>query len=203
MRLFRFVAVTAVTVGVLFGASFLYARFNDRITDLSGPVVLKSVQDLGRFDAASGNFEIIVDLKKVGALPDFISSRRVLFVAVGSVNCYVDFSALGAKTISISPDRRDVAISLPTPSFDKANLDNTRSHIYNVDSGLIEWMGDLFKEDRSLEQQAYVAGEQKITEAAKAAGLQGRAEENTRRTLTSMLNALGFQAVTVSFAAPE
>jgi len=131
--------------------------------------------------------------------PDFISSRHVLFIAVGSVDCYLDFSALNDKAIVLTPDRRSVTISLPAPDLEKANLDNTQSHIYNVNNGLLESIADMFGEDQSLEHQAYMAGEQKIGEAAKAAGLQTRAEDNTRRMLIGMLDALGFKAVTINF----
>ena len=69
--------------------------------DRSGPVVLQSVRDLARYEGAAGNFQVIVDLEKDAAfLPTAIVGQRTLFVAVGSVNAYVDFSGLGKGTRS-------------------------------------------------------------------------------------------------------
>lgn len=38
--------------------------FGTTSVDRSGPAVLKSIQDLGQFEAASGYYELVVDVEK-------------------------------------------------------------------------------------------------------------------------------------------
>ena len=60
--------------------------FGTETVDRSGPVVLKSIENLRDFRAASGHFEVIVDVEKDARfVPSKIKGERVLFVAVGSV----------------------------------------------------------------------------------------------------------------------
>src|SRR5919112_740366 len=59
--------------------------FGEETIDRSGPAVLKSIRDLRDFRAASGHFEVIVDVEQdTRFVPDEIKGERVLFVAVGS-----------------------------------------------------------------------------------------------------------------------
>lgn len=51
--------------------------FGSETQDRSGPALLKSVQDISRYDAASGNFQVVVDLEKDAKfLPDAIRGTR-------------------------------------------------------------------------------------------------------------------------------
>ena len=60
--------------------------FRAETVDRSGPAVLRSIEDIGEFRAASGHFEIVIDLEKDTALPSEILGERLLFVAVGTVD---------------------------------------------------------------------------------------------------------------------
>lgn len=55
--------------------------FGTQTHDRSGPALLKSIQDMSRYDAASGNFQVVVDLEKDAKyLPDAIRGTRTLYV---------------------------------------------------------------------------------------------------------------------------
>ena len=70
--------------------------FGEQERDRSGPVVLKSIRDLARFEAASGNFQVIVDLERDAKfLPDAVRGQRTLFVGHGSVDALAAVSAGG------------------------------------------------------------------------------------------------------------
>ena len=51
--------------------------FREDTHDRSGPTLLKSIQDISRYDAASGNFQVVVDLEKDARfLPDALRGTR-------------------------------------------------------------------------------------------------------------------------------
>jgi hypothetical protein len=51
--------------------------FAETTTVRSQPVILKSITNLSRYEAASGSFEVVVDLtKRTSLLPSFLSPAR-------------------------------------------------------------------------------------------------------------------------------
>ncbi len=173
--------------------------FAERTIDRSQPALLKSIQDLARFEAASGNFQVIVDLQQSRPLiPTVLLGQRTLFVAAGSVDAYVDFRAMTGDAITVSADRKSVTVRLPAAQLDKPNLDNRNTYVFAEQRGIINRLEDLFGADVNRQQQLYIMGEQKIADAAKASGLAERAQQNTKTMLTGMLRSLGFTSVTVN-----
>ena len=102
------VAVAAVLAGVLVLSAVhllpqLRNPFTETTTDRSQPVLLKSITALSRYEAASGSFQVVVDLsKRTAFLPSFIEGSDTLFVGQGTEIAVVDFSQLGAKAIRLS-----------------------------------------------------------------------------------------------------
>jgi Protein of unknown function (DUF4230) len=178
--------------------------FGSKTTDRSGPVLLVSIQDLARFEAASGNFQVIVDLQNDRKyIPDFLFNERSLFVADGSVDAYVDFSHIGQGDIKVDPtDAKKVTVNLPAPQLEPPNLDEGRSYLYATQKGLVNRLGDVFANDANDEQQLYQLGQQKIASAALDSELPSRAEKNTTAMLNGLLKSLGYTSVTVNYATP-
>src|SRR5260370_19260354 len=59
--------------------------FAETTTVRSQPVILKSITQLSRYEAASGSFEVVVDLTKRTSLPpSFISANETLVVGPGA-----------------------------------------------------------------------------------------------------------------------
>jgi hypothetical protein len=176
--------------------------FTTKTTDRSQPALLLSIQNMARFEAASGNFQVIVDIQQDKKyIPDIIFSQRSLFVAAGSVAAYVDFTNLGKNDVVTSPDRKTATIDLPAPQLDKPTLDLSRSYVYSEQSGIINKMGSLFGGDTNKEQELYLYAQQKIASAAVDSQLSQRAADNTRTMLNELLHSLGFTTVTINFAA--
>jgi hypothetical protein len=170
--------------------------FAAETVDRTGPAVLHAIQDLREFRAASGSYEVIVDLERDTRLPAAILGERILFVASGSVDASVDFAALDQDAVSVSDDRLAATIALPPPVLSEARLDLGSSYVYDRQRGVLNTLGG----PSDLEREAYLAAEEKLDEAARASSdLPRRAEENTRAMLTALLRALGFERVTVRF----
>jgi Protein of unknown function (DUF4230) len=176
--------------------------FAEKKTDRSQPALLLSIQDLARFEAASGNFQVIIDVKESRRfVPDILFSQRSLFVAAGSVDAYVDFTNIGTSDISTSADHKTVTVHLPAPALEAPNLDVNRSYVYSSQEGLINKIGDLFNNDANKQQELYQLAQQKIAAAAADSGLKDRAETNTKIMLTEMLRSLGYTSINVVFPA--
>ena len=172
-----------------------------RTIDRSGPVLLQSMRDLARYDAASGTFQVIVDLEKdTPFLPPTIVGQRTLFVAIGTVDAYVDFSGLGGDAVQVSSDRRSVQVRLPHAALDKPNLDHQHSYVFAQESGIVDRARAFFDQSPNEQADLYRVAEKKIGDAAGQSGLTTRAEANARTMLQDMLQTLGYQQITVTYA---
>jgi Protein of unknown function (DUF4230) len=205
-RLVALVAAVAVIVagGLVLTAVHLLPHlrnpFAESTTVRSQPALLKSITSLSRYQAASGSFQVIVDLsRKTRYLPSFIEGSDTLFVGQGTVGAYDDFSRLGHGDIRVSPGRTAVTVRLPEPRLEPAALDVRHSYVFAQRQGLLNRIGNFFSGNPDSQQQAYLAAQQKIQAAASHSPLLAQAKTNTRSMLTSMLRSLGFSRITVIF----
>jgi Protein of unknown function (DUF4230) len=176
--------------------------FHETTTDRSQPVLLKSITALSRYEAASGSFQVVVDLsKRTSFLPSFIAGSDTLFIGNGTDIAFVDFSRLKGKAINVSPDRTAVTVSLPPARLEPAVLNVRQSYVFAEQQGLVNRIGDFFAGNPNSQQQVYVLAQQKIETAAQRSKLIAQAEKNTRGMLGGMLHSLGFKQVTVRFGA--
>jgi hypothetical protein len=177
--------------------------FASRSVDRSQPVLLRSIQDLSVHKAATGNFEVLVDIEKSSPLiPSFLKGERTLFVAAGTVDAEVDFSNLDPRAVKVSEDRRSATITLPHARLAKPHVDPGRSYVANRERGALDRLGSVFSDNPTSERELYRLAEQKLAAAADESELAARAEHNTREMLVSMLRSLGYTEVTVTFEDP-
>jgi hypothetical protein len=176
--------------------------FAETTTDRSGPVLLKSITALSRYEAASGSFQVVVDLsKQTSFLPSFVEGSDTLFIGQGTEIAYVDFSGLSGKQIQVSTDRTSVTIHLPPAQLEPAVLNVNQSYVYAEQQGLLNRIGNFFSGNPNSQQQVYILAQQKIETAAKRSPLLAEAQKNTIGMLDGMLHSLGFQHVNVAFTA--
>src|SRR5690349_2596345 len=143
--------------------------FSDKTVDRSQPVLLQSMRDLHRYVAADGTFQVIVDLQQNKEnIPDFLVNRRILFLGSGTVETYVDFSALAGDALKVDEEKKTVTLTLPPPQQSMAALDMAKSYVVEEDRGLLTSIGDAFRSDTDKQQRVYQAAQEKITEAAKS-----------------------------------
>ncbi|MGA8113599.1 MAG: DUF4230 domain-containing protein [Actinocatenispora sp.] len=198
------VALAAALVRSLNVVSWPPNPFEEKKIDRSQPVLLQSIQQLSRYEAAAGNFQVVIDLEHDARfLPSSVRGDRTLFVAAGTVDAYVDFSSMGKDALTINKTRTAVKVQLPHAALEKANLDQKHSHVVAQQKGLLDRFQSFLGDDSDDEHQLYVLAQKKIGTAARSSKLAAQAERNTRAMLTGMLRSLGYTSVTVTFGEPE
>ncbi|WP_320778380.1 DUF4230 domain-containing protein [Streptomyces sp. CRN 30] len=174
--------------------------FGTETHDRTGPALLESIQDISRYEAASGNFQVVVDLEKdTKFLPDAVRGSRTLYVGAGSVDAYVDLGKVGRNDVTVDEDRTSATIRLPHAALGKPALDPDRSYAVSKQRGLLDRLGDLFSDNPNGEQAVQKLAVRHIGDAAEESGLTGRAESNTTEMLENLLRSLGFEHVRVTF----
>jgi Protein of unknown function (DUF4230) len=178
--------------------------FATRQVDRSQPVLLQAIEDLEVYKAATGNFQVVVDLEESSrGIPLALKGQRTLFVAGGSVDAEVDFSSLDEGAIKVSgADRRTVEITLPRARLTEARVDPDQSRVFSRERGLLDRLGSVLSDNPTSERELYRLAQDKMEAAAAQSDLRGRAEQNTRAMLESMLRSLGYRDVTVTFRDP-
>jgi hypothetical protein len=176
--------------------------FGTETHDNSGPALLKSIQDMSRYDAASGNFQVVVDLEKDSKyLPDAIRGTRTLYVGAGTVDAYVDLGRIGQKDVTVNGDRTSATLRLPHAALGKPALDPDHSYAVSKQRGLLDRIGDIFSDNPNDERAVQRLAAKHIGKAAQDSRLTARAEENTTGMLEGLLHSLGFTEVTVTYGA--
>lgn len=194
-----------IGVGVLIAAAIPSLNpFRTETVDRSGPAVLRSIERLSEYRAATANLEVVVDIEKdVSLLPGFIKGEKTLLVAAGRVDAKVDFSKLRGNALKVSDDRKSVEIVLPAPTLAEPQLDLERTRVFDRERGLFDRLESIFEDSPTSDREVLLLAEQKLAAAARAdGGVLTSAEENTRQMLTGLLRGLGFESVTVGFERP-
>ncbi|MFJ5775518.1 DUF4230 domain-containing protein [Streptomyces sp. NPDC093094] len=174
--------------------------FGTETRDRSGPALLQSVQDMSRYEAASGNFQVVVDLEKdTKFLPDAVRGSRTLYVGAGTVDAYVDLGKVGEDDVQVDEDRASATLRLPHAALGRPALDPDRSYAVSKQRGLLDRLGDLFSDNPNGEQAVQRLAVRHISAAAKESGLTARAERNTTDMLEGLLRSLGFSRVKVVY----
>jgi hypothetical protein len=174
--------------------------FGSETIDRSQPAVLKSIEDLDQYRAATANLQVIVDIERDTVLPDFLKGERTLFVAAGTVDAGVDFSRLGRDAVKVNRDRTAATITLPAARLYDARVDPNRSRVYDRDRGLFDRLESVFEDSPTGDRELFALSERKLVEAARAdPQLLRTAQRNTTDMLQGLLGGLGFERVTVRF----
>jgi hypothetical protein len=177
--------------------------FAQQTIDHSPAPLLLALQDLSQYRAATGTFQVVVDVEHdTPHVPSLISGERTTFLGIGSVDATVDFTNVGADRVTVSPDRRSVTIALPALQLAPAVVDPAASRVVGRERGLVNRIAGVFQDSPTGEQELYRLAQARLNNAAKASGLARRGEDNTRQMLTTLAGSLGFTNVTVTFAEP-
>lgn len=205
----RLLPIVAAVAGVVVVLSLLPGidlnPFGTETKDRSQPVLLKSLEPLGEYRAATANLQQIVDIERdAKLLPQIIKGERVLLVAAGSADAGVDFRGLDDDDIDVSEDRRSVTLRLPAATLSETRVDLARSRVVDTDRGLLDRLGDAVSDDANEERELLLLAQRKLDAAARAnPEILRMAERNTRSMLEGMLRGLGFERISVEFAAPR
>lgn len=205
-RIFAGAVSLVVVVGlVLLGSAIhllpqLRNPFSEQTTERSGPVLLQSIVQLSRYEAASGTFQVVVDISSNGSiLPSFLEGSDTMFIGVGTDNAYVDFSKLKGNAVQVSADRLSASLTLPPAQLETAVLNVQQSYIFAQQQGLFTRINSFLSGNPNSQQAVYELAQKQIGAAAAKSELIQDAERNTRTMLTSLLQSLGFKTITIKY----
>jgi len=174
--------------------------FHTTTTVHSQPPLLTSITSLSRYEAASGTFQVVVDMsRQTSFLPSFIAGSETLFVADGTVIAYVNFAGLKGNAIRVTAGRA-VTILLPAAQLEPAVLNVRQSYVFAKQEGLVNRVADFFSGNPNSQQEVYIIAQQRIEAAARTSTLRADAQRNTTAMLESMLASLGYTRVTVDYS---
>jgi hypothetical protein len=158
--------------------------------NVSQPTVVHQIQALERLETVSYSMDKIISGERDNPiLPAFLAGDKLLLVVHGEVIAGVDLSKLQPTDVSVSGQR--VSVHLPQAEIFTTTLDNSKTRVYSRDTGIFSIP------DPNLESEVRQEAERQLRIAALQDGVLNTATENARHTVTTMLNGLGFQGVTV------
>ena len=167
-------------------------------------MILNEIKDLSEFRASEAEFEVIIDKETdVRWVPSFVAGERVQFIAVGSVDATVDFSTMGEDSVIFDEETNSATVILPAPKMGEPRIDLDNSGVMNRDRGVLDRIGGLFNDNPTAEIELIQEAEDKIAAAAVGTALLDKAQENTTKMLTGLIEALGVEDVRVIYETPE
>jgi hypothetical protein len=176
--------------------------FGSEEVDRTGPAVLHALRDVSRYEAATGDFQVVVDVENDAAhLPDAIRGDRTVLLAQGTVDAAVDFTGITGDAVRVADDG-SVTVTLPEATLAEARIDHDETRVVARERGLLDRLGDVISDNPTDDTELYTRAGDRLGEAAAEAGLADRAEANTRRMLDALLGDLGHDDVTVVFQSP-
>ena len=202
------VAGVALLVPVGFGISGAVDRWTapppaEQTVDRSPAPLLLAMRDIAQYHAASGTFQVLVDVERdTPYMPSALSGERTTLFATGTVDARVDFTNLGEGSVTVSPDRSSATITLPAPTLAPAVIDPAQTRVVGRERGLAQRIGDAIEDNPTDDSELYRLAAVKLDTAAAESDLTTRAADNTRAMLTGLAQSLGYEAVTVTFAPP-
>jgi hypothetical protein len=157
-------------------------------TVLPDPVtIINQIRPLARLETIQYTVEKVITAEVgQGALAPLFGDR-LLFVGHGYVTAGVDLAKLKLEDLVFND--RQMNVHLPEAEIFIATLDNSKSYVYDRDTGLLTH-GDI-----NLETTARQAAEEQIRQAALEDGILEQAQTNAENFIQSLLNKLGFTQV--------
>ncbi len=151
----------------------------------SAVTVIEQVQSLSRLETASYHIEKVLTAETGQGPLGFLFGDKVLLVAYGQVIAGVDLGRLGPEDVLVNGDGT-IYLRLPPSEVFVATLDNTRTYVYDRQTGVVGM-------NPQLETAARQEAEQLILQAALEDGLLDQADKNARDFMRSLLTVMGFK----------
>ena len=157
-------------------------------TDLNQPTVVDRIQRLQRLESVVYTMDKIVTGEKQSViLPNFLGGDRLLLLVHGEVIAGIDFQTL--KSADVQVNGKKIHMRLPQAGLLVTRLDSSKTRVYSRQTGL------LVATDPNLESQVREDAERELRRSALADGILQKAQENTRSTINSLVQSMGFEEV--------
>jgi hypothetical protein len=165
-------AVLLLVLSVVHVLPTLRNPFKTTTSERTGPVILKSITQLSRYEAASGSFQVVVDLTQhTSFLPSFVAGTQTLFVGDGTDIAYVNFGGLKGQDLKVSDHRHAVTVTLPQPQLEPAELNTKQSYVFAQQQGLVNRLDNFFGGNPNSQQAVYISAQRHIEAAARRSPL--------------------------------
>jgi hypothetical protein len=202
----KWIAIGLVAMLAISMVPRFLARFNpfaERTVDRTGPALLTAITDMHTYQAASGQFQVVVDLEKDAKwMPSALRGERVVVMADGNVDAGVDFAMIGKNDIIEDPVSKSITITLPHATLGTADVNLQTTKVVEHKRGLLDRLGNTFGDESVADDEALKLAEMKLAAAAANSDLLSRAEANTAAMVKQLASGLGHPNVTVKFADP-
>lgn len=162
------------------------------------PDVIVAVRDLARLETARFHMERVIDLRdRQSSLFGLVTATdAILLVAAAEVSAGVDLTRMSDGDIVLEEreGRRSARILLPAPEVFDAHLDTERTYVHTRDTDPLAQRGD------HLETRARQEAARSLRASALEGGILERARENAESTIRTLVEALGYDEVSIEFA---
>jgi hypothetical protein len=157
------------------------------VFNVDSATIIHQVRALARLETIQYTVEKVITAEVGQGDLGFLFGDRLLLVAHGVVIGGVDLSQMSEADVTV--EGTVVSLRLPMAEILVATLDNTKSYVYNRETGL------LTHGDYTLESRAREVAENEILKAAVEDGILTMAQQNAEHYLRSLLLGLGFTNV--------
>jgi hypothetical protein len=187
--------VGALSLGIVVGRRWTGSSADETTTVRATPSVVVAIRDLARLEGAEFRIDRVVSLTdKQDRFFGLVEAKdAILLVASGAVVAGTDLSGLADGDVVVDAAKHHVRITLPSSQVLSARLDDNHTFVYRRDTDL------LAERKESLESRARQEAERTLEEAARQGGILTRSNDSVRRTVDTLLRALGFTEVEVVF----
>lgn len=156
------------------------------VQTLTGPGVLRRIQEQSKLSTVSFKIETVVTAEKDGTWwKAWQDKQTAILLADGTVSAGIDLGKLRPNDVQVSSDGKSVHITLPPAEIIDTNLERTRTYDYRT--GVF----GLINLDQKLMEQAQQDARPKIHDTACASDILSIATQNGQRqveNLFSMMN---------------
>jgi len=158
------------------------------VINIGQPTVVNQIQKLARLETVMYTLENVVEGGRENlVLPDFLTGDRILLIGHGEVVAGVDLSRVGPNDVTIHG--KSITLRIPKPEILSTRIDNQKTRVFSRQTGI------LVPVDPNLETEVRREAETQLREAALRDGILTAAGQNARATLTTLLQAFGFETV--------
>jgi hypothetical protein len=161
---------------------------NPTPTIIPDPVTyINEVRALARLETIQYSVEKVITAQIGQESLGFLFGDKLLFVAHGTVIAGIDMAKIMPEDMRLQNGA--LIVRLPAAEVFIATLDNTKSYVYNRETGI------LSKGTTDLETLARQRAEEEILKAATEDGILEQAQRNAELFLFKFFQALGYQQV--------
>lgn len=190
-----FLGVVFVVLIVL--VSFILISFN-KVTVTVQPgsdTVVTQIRNLSRVETVSYTLEKVINYDQdANSIWHFLGNHTKLFVVHGEVIAGLDLSSLSKNDVNIN--KKSITINLPPPQILVTTLDESKTRVYDSNSGVYGlWNEGL---DANTELHILAQAKTSLHDDACSEGILQKAAANAKTQFTAFLTSLGFTTITIN-----